>query len=72
MNESTISPTGSAQAVAEAAAEAMYSRDNASQSLGMRIEEIRPGYARLTMSVRRDMVNGHDICHGGLIFTLAD
>jgi acyl-CoA thioesterase len=50
----------------------MYAQDRASQALGMRILEIRPGYARLVMSVREDMVNGHQICHGGLIFTLAD
>ena len=60
------------QAVAEASAAAMYAQDRASQALGMRILEIRPGYARLAMSVREDMVNGHKICHGGLIFTLAD
>ena len=60
------------QAVAEASASAMYAQDRASQALGMRILEIRPGYARLAMTVREDMVNGHKICHGGLIFTLAD
>ena len=60
------------QAVAEASASAMYAQDRASQALGMRILEIRPGYARLAMAVREDMVNGHQICHGGLIFTLAD
>ncbi|HJY42631.1 MAG TPA: hydroxyphenylacetyl-CoA thioesterase PaaI [Steroidobacteraceae bacterium] len=60
------------QAVAEASAAAMYAQDRASQALGMQILEIRPGYARLAMSVREDMVNGHKICHGGLIFTLAD
>jgi acyl-CoA thioesterase len=60
------------QAVAEASARAMYAQDRASQALGMRILAIRPGYARLAMIVREDMVNGHKICHGGLIFTLAD
>lgn len=60
------------QAVAEASASAMYSQDRASRALGMRILEIRPGYARMAMQVREDMVNGHQICHGGLIFTLAD
>jgi acyl-CoA thioesterase len=60
------------QAVAEASAAAMYAQDRASQALGMQILDIRPGYARLAMSVREDMVNGHKICHGGLIFTLAD
>jgi acyl-CoA thioesterase len=60
------------QALAEATAEAMYARDRASQGLGMKIVEIRPGYARLTMTVRPDMLNGHAICHGGFIFALAD
>jgi acyl-CoA thioesterase len=60
------------QSVAEASARAMYEQDHASQSLGMHIVEVRPGYARLAMQVREDMVNGHQICHGGLIFTLAD
>jgi len=60
------------QSVAEASARAMYEQDRASQALGMRILEVRPGYARLAMKVREDMVNGHQICHGGLIFTLAD
>jgi acyl-CoA thioesterase len=60
------------QFIAEAAASAMYGQDHASQALGMRILEVRPGYARLSMTVRADMVNGHKLCHGGLIFTLAD
>jgi acyl-CoA thioesterase len=60
------------QSVAEASARAMYEQDRASQALGMRVLEVRPGYARLAMKVREDMVNGHQICHGGLIFTLAD
>jgi len=60
------------QSVAEASARAMYEQDRASQALGMRILEVRPGYARVAMKVREDMVNGHQLCHGGLIFTLAD
>jgi acyl-CoA thioesterase len=60
------------QAIADASARAMYAQDRASQGLGMRIAEIRPGHARVTMTVRADMVNGHQLCHGGLIFTLAD
>ena len=60
------------QSVAEASARAMYEQDRASQALGMSVLEVRPGYARLAMKVREDMVNGHQLCHGGLIFTLAD
>jgi acyl-CoA thioesterase len=62
----------SAEVLAEEVARSMWPQDHASQLLGMRIATIRPGYARLAMSVRPDMVNGHGICHGGLIFTLAD
>lgn len=61
-----------AQALAEAAAAAMYERDEATQALGMKIEHVAPGYARLTMQVRKDMLNGHKTCHGGFIFALAD
>jgi len=61
-----------AQALAEAAGDAMYSRDAASQGLGMKLIEIRPGYARMAMPVRADMLNGHQTCHGGFIFALAD
>jgi acyl-CoA thioesterase len=63
---------GNAQQIAESAARRMFEQDRASRALGIRIVEIRPGFARLAMLVREDMVNGHDICHGGLIFTLAD
>lgn len=59
-------------ALAKAAAEVMWREDNASKWLGMKIEEVRPGYARLSMTVTANMVNGHNLCHGGLIFTLAD
>jgi acyl-CoA thioesterase len=61
-----------AQRVAERAADAMWARDRASRALGMRIVSVQPGVAELAMSVREDMLNGHDICHGGFIFTLAD
>ena len=60
------------QALAEAVGRQMYDRDRASQALGMKLIEIRPGYARMSMAVRGDMCNGHQVCHGGLIFTLAD
>lgn len=61
-----------AQALAERVAHAMFARDNASQRLGMRIVRIAPGVAELAMTVTADMVNGHAITHGGLVFTLAD
>jgi len=61
-----------AQRLAEAAGRTMYERDPASQGLGMQLLEIRPGYARMSMTVRDDMLNGHATCHGGYIFMLAD
>lgn len=62
----------SADALAKATAEAMFARDRASRELGMQILEVRGGYARLGMVVRANMLNGHQVCHGGFIFTLAD
>lgn len=53
-------------------ADLMWARDMASRALGMHIESISPGHAILSMPVRDDMLNGHGICHGGMIFTLAD
>lgn len=61
-----------AQALAELAGRTMFERDPASQALGMLLDDIRPGYARMTMTVRADMLNGHATCHGGYIFMLAD
>jgi acyl-CoA thioesterase len=53
-------------------AEAMFAADVASRALGMVIEEVRQGYARLSMPVTATMANGHGLMHGGYIFTLAD
>jgi acyl-CoA thioesterase len=60
------------QALAEAVAKAMYSRDTAVIALGMTVTQVRPGFAQVRMPVRADMLNGHAICHGGMVFTLAD
>ncbi len=60
------------QALAEACAEAMWADDRASPGLGMALDHVGPGCARLSMRVAETMVNGHGICHGGFIFTLAD
>ena len=60
------------QEIAERAAKALFEGDRASQVLGMTIESCGPGRATVSMRIRPDMVNGHRICHGGLIFALAD
>ena len=50
----------------------LFDDDNASQALGMRVLSVTEGRATVQMVVRADMVNGHKICHGGMVFTLAD
>jgi acyl-CoA thioesterase len=60
------------QSLAKLAGKTMYDNDPASQALGMVLAAIGPGYARMTMTVRPDMLNGHRTCHGGYIFMLAD
>ncbi len=56
----------------EAVGAHLFAADRASRGLGMRIVALGLGSARLEMTVRDDMLNGHDICHGGFIATLAD
>jgi acyl-CoA thioesterase len=58
--------------LARATAQSMYEADGCSRALGMELLEVRAGYARLSMPVRPEFLNGHQICHGGMIFTLAD
>ena len=67
-----MTPSQDPHTLANQAAQAMWSRDQAAQGLGMQLVSVSPGRATLRMGVRADMVNGHQICHGGLIFTLAD
>ena len=58
--------------IAEKSAKAMWTRDNASKWLGATLGEVGPGWAMMSMTVEKHHTNGHDICHGGFIFTLAD
>jgi acyl-CoA thioesterase len=50
----------------------LYEADQASQSLGIEIIDVAPGRVRIAMTVRADMVNGYGMCHGGIVFALAD
>jgi acyl-CoA thioesterase len=59
-------------ALARRVAEHMLAREGTGPHWGIVIEEAREGYARLSMVVRADMLNGHRIAHGGMIFALAD
>jgi acyl-CoA thioesterase len=59
--------------LALAVGKAMFASDVASrETMGMELLECKPGYARMQMQVRELHLNGHKICHGGFIFTLAD
>jgi acyl-CoA thioesterase len=58
--------------LARRSAAAMYEADLASRSLGIAIEDVAPGHATARMTVTDEMVNGHDLCHGGYVFLLAD
>lgn len=53
-------------------AETMLAREGTGPAWGLVIEEAREGYARVRMVVRDDMLNGHRMAHGGMIFSLAD
>jgi acyl-CoA thioesterase len=73
MNDAMDKPvTSDPQVVADAVGSGMMTEDAASRGLGMKIEAMAPGYAKLSMPVREDMLNGFKICHGGFITTLAD
>jgi acyl-CoA thioesterase len=61
-----------AQALAEQVRDTMIAKDAAAKGLGMVVTAVGPGTASVEMPVRPDMLNGFDICHGGLIATLAD
>ncbi|MDF3936553.1 hydroxyphenylacetyl-CoA thioesterase PaaI [Pseudomonas citronellolis] len=62
----------SPEQLARACADAMFSRDLATQRLDIRLLDAGPGSARLSMPVREDMIQGHGTCHGGFLFALAD
>ena len=61
-----------ANELANAVAQRMLADEGTGPAWGIVIEEARAGYARLSMAVRADMLNGHGIVHGGMVFALAD
>lgn len=58
--------------IAETVRDEMLEDDHATKALGITVAAVGPGTATVTMTVRKDMLNGHAICHGGLITTVAD
>jgi acyl-CoA thioesterase len=62
-----------ANELATAVGEQMFASDVASrETMGMQLLDCKPGYARMSMEIKALHLNGHKICHGGFIFTLAD
>ena len=61
-----------ANELAERVAQHMLAAEGTGSAWGLNIEEVREGYARVSMVVRADMLNGHGFAHGGMIFALAD
>jgi acyl-CoA thioesterase len=61
-----------AKELAERCTRAIVDRDAAAQAMGIQVLEIGPGSTQLAMTVRQDMCNGHGMCHGGILFALAD
>ncbi len=72
MSGSTPAPPDDAPARARAAVQSLYDGDRASRALGVELLDVAPGRVRVALTVRDDMLNGHGICHGGVVFTLAD
>ncbi len=61
-----------ADELADKVAHAMLAAEGTGPAWGIEIEEAREGYARIRMMLRPDMLNGHGIAHGGMVFALAD
>ena len=65
-------PEIDAQTRAKKSADAMWSTDDASKWMGFALDAVGPGTATMSLTVEQHHTNGHDICHGGIIFSLAD
>ena len=63
---------GGSQEIADAAAAAMFAEDRNAHAMGMIVSAVGPGSASVEMTVVESMANGLDVCHGGIIFALAD
>lgn len=61
-----------ADELANRVAESMFAAEGTGSAWGLQVEEVRADYARVSMVVRADMLNGHGFAHGGMIFALAD
>ncbi len=67
-----MSDESGAKQLARACSDSLHRRDNAAQMLGITIVDTGPGRCELSMSITESMLNGHGVCHGGILFALAD
>ncbi|MDE9539776.1 hydroxyphenylacetyl-CoA thioesterase PaaI [Xenorhabdus bovienii] len=58
--------------LAQRCIEAMYAKDACAQNMGMHIDHVDTGVAQVSMTIKPNMLNGHQSCHGGILFSLAD
>lgn len=65
-------PAPDAQTLAERVGAAMLERDDSARFLGVSLDAIGPGHARMSMMVTRPMLNALGLCHGGFTYKLAD
>jgi acyl-CoA thioesterase len=72
MSRENTPPAEDAARLAQSQVQSLYRTDRASRSLGVEVIDVAPGRVRAEMTVREDMVNGHGMCHGGIIFAFAD
>lgn len=71
MVDSTLPPDDAARR-AQSVVQSLYLADRVSQWLDLEFIEVVPGRVRIAMTVRAEMVNGHGMCHGGIVFSFAD
>jgi acyl-CoA thioesterase len=73
MNDGTVSAGAAAEEeLARRVSAAMYAKDRAARMMGITLRVVRHGYCEAAMTVREDMLNAQNLCHGGMLFTLAD
>jgi acyl-CoA thioesterase len=72
MNNTDTQPIGLGSLRADTIADAIFARDRTCHALGIQLDKVTCGYARLSMRTTEDMVNGHGVVHGGYLFLLAD
>ncbi len=59
-------------AIAKQCRDTMYAADVAVRALDIKVEVTGAGRAEAELEIRSEMLNGHEVCHGGYLFTLAD